>query len=423
MRISNYQKKLKIASIVPIALGLFMLTAVIVRADTAPTVNSVIKNNLNATTTSAVIGSVVHDFAMVASSTDSAASSTPTGTVDFNLFSNTTCSGTSTVQSGVSLVNGVAQSATTVVPNTGLSYMVHYNGQANTYVAVNGPCEPLVAISASTSISTTLSTSTVAASSTVYDTAVLNNVTTNATGTVAYTVFADNTCSTSSVSAGVVSVTNAVVPNSSLILFPAPGTFYWQAIYSGDANNTAATSTCQDEILTVVSATSTPTTTPGQGSISGTVYNDLNRSASLNSGEPLLSGWTINLYAGAGWWGPSHNAPIKTVVSDVNGFYSFSNLADGTYSVEEINQPSLNQFTGDYKSIVIVNGSVITGKDFGNVAGNPNSKGDKGDKDDDKDNNGKGHKDDKGDKESKGKDNNPGNHYGWTIGKGNPHGK
>jgi hypothetical protein len=47
-------------------------------------------------------------------------------------------------------------------------------------------------------------------------------------------------------------------------------------------------------------------------------------------------------------------------------------LADGTYSIEEINQPSLNQFTSDYFSVVISNGTSVTGEDFGNVAGNPN---------------------------------------------------
>jgi hypothetical protein len=41
------------------------------------------------------------------------------------------------------------------------------------------------------------------------------------------------------------------VPDSNGITFNSAGTFYWQAVYSGDANNNGATSDCQSEQLVV----------------------------------------------------------------------------------------------------------------------------------------------------------------------------
>ena len=47
-------------------------------------------------------------------------------------------------------------------------------------------------------------------------------------------------------------MTNGIVPNSSGIQFNTAGKWYWQAVYSGDADNKGATSACEEEQLTVV---------------------------------------------------------------------------------------------------------------------------------------------------------------------------
>jgi len=51
--------------------------------------------------------------------------------------------------------------------------------------------------------------------------------------------------------AGTVSVENGAVPNSSDVTLNDSGTFYWQAAYSGDANNNAAPSARTDEQLVI----------------------------------------------------------------------------------------------------------------------------------------------------------------------------
>jgi hypothetical protein len=68
-----------------------------------------------------------------------------------------------------------------------------------------------------------------------------------ATGTVEYFVYADEDCEELIASAGEVEVEGATVPSSEPIEFEEPGVYYWQAEYSGDEENPAATSTCGAE--------------------------------------------------------------------------------------------------------------------------------------------------------------------------------
>jgi hypothetical protein len=41
------------------------------------------------------------------------------------------------------------------------------------------------------------------------------------------------------------------VPDSFVVTFPAAGTYYWQASYTGDENNAPAVSDCASEPLVV----------------------------------------------------------------------------------------------------------------------------------------------------------------------------
>ena len=79
----------------------------------------------------------VHDKAIVTAS----GGTPPTGTVDFRRFDTHDCSGTSTDENDVPLVGGEAESGTVVMTGP-MSYLVHYDGDAN-YPPVDGKCEPL----------------------------------------------------------------------------------------------------------------------------------------------------------------------------------------------------------------------------------------------------------------------------------------
>ena len=102
-----------------------------------------------------------------------------------------------------------------------------------------------------------------------------------------YTVYSDNACSQNARAAGTLSVNESTgaVPNSNPLSFPTAGTFYWQASFSGDANNTATMSTCSSEPLIVGKATPTLTTALNPSSIvaGGTDFD----TAALNGFAPV----------------------------------------------------------------------------------------------------------------------------------------
>jgi hypothetical protein len=103
----------------------------------------------------------------------------------------------------------------------------------------------------SPTIAASLSNANVVVGSKVHDTSGLDGASANAGGTVTYTVYSDPACTTGARDAGTVTVADAVVSNSNDLTFNTVGDFSWQAVYSGDADNNGATSTCTTQHLVV----------------------------------------------------------------------------------------------------------------------------------------------------------------------------
>ncbi len=172
-------------------------------------------------------------------------------------------------------------------------------------------------IKLSPTISTLLSATSVAVGSTVHDSATLSGATSNAGGTVAYTVYTDSACSLGAQSAGTKTVTNGVVPDSNGITFNSAGDFYWQAVYSGDANNNAATSVCTDEHLVVTKAQ------PGISTAQNLLPND---DATISGGFGTPGGTvTFNLFDPSDATCAGTPAYTQTVSVSGNGTYSTTN--------------------------------------------------------------------------------------------------
>jgi len=196
------------------------------------------------------IGDSVTDSATLTNATSNAS-----GTVAYKVYSNNTCTGTSTDAGTKTVANGIVPNSNPVQFNTAGTFywQAFYDGDANNKSALSDcTTEQLIVKANLTTINTTLSSLVpVSIGSSVHDSATLGNATATAGGSVTYTVYTNNTCTTGAVDAGTFTVTNGVVPDSNAIQFNNAGSFYWQASYTGDANNAPAISVCTSELLVV----------------------------------------------------------------------------------------------------------------------------------------------------------------------------
>jgi hypothetical protein len=152
---------------------------------------------------------------------------------------------------------------------------------------------------------------------TVHDSATLTGATGDAGGTVTYTVYSNDTCTDNPQDAGTKTVTTADVPDSDPITFNNAGTFYWQAVYSGDANNDEATSACQSEIVVVNKNVSAISTVPDL------IPND---DATLSGLTDNAGGKVVfNLYSPSDATCSGTPAYTQTVDVTGNGTYSTTN--------------------------------------------------------------------------------------------------
>src|SRR5207253_501830 len=133
-------------------------------------------------------------------------------------------------------------------------------------------------------------------------------------GSVTYTVYSDNACSANARDAGTKSVTNGVVPDSNALEFNVAGDFYWQAVYSGDANNVTATSTCTEEHLVVTPKHPSIATTLSDSSV--TVGGSVHDSATLTDVTADAGGTvTYTVYSNDTCSQGARDAGAKTVTN------------------------------------------------------------------------------------------------------------
>jgi uncharacterized repeat protein (TIGR01451 family) len=180
-----------------------------------------------------------------------------TGSITFTLYPAADCGGTVVDQETVGGISGDGDYTTpkgTRISQPGTYYWVaSFSGDSNNSAFTSGCNDEPVSVAGlnTPSITTALSSASGNTGATVHDSATLTGATADAGGTVTYSVYSDSSCTTKAADGGTVTVTNDSVPNSSDVTFSKPGTYYWQASYSGDANNAAATSACTDEQLVI----------------------------------------------------------------------------------------------------------------------------------------------------------------------------
>jgi hypothetical protein len=94
--------------------------------------------------------------------------------------------------------------------------------------------------------------------------------------------------------------------------------------------------------------------------VSGVKFNDLNGDGIWETNEPLLAGWTINLY-------DADNNLLASTMTDSNGCYYFA-VPCGTYSITESNQSGWEQTapTNGYYLVTLAGSQSTNGLNFGN---------------------------------------------------------
>jgi hypothetical protein len=184
--------------------------------------------------------------------------------------------------------------------------------------------------SISTAIVTSLLTVTsVPLGTTVHDTATLSGASSNASGTVTYNRFTNATCAGTPPSTENVTVAGAAVPPSSTFTPSAVGSYSYQAQYTGNAINLAATSAC--EPLSVVTASSSTDTVVVPES--PTSVHDTASVTGLPGFTPTGT-LTYNLVATGDCSGAVESTQTVTLVGGVVPDSASATLSPGNYSFQ-----------------------------------------------------------------------------------------
>ncbi len=170
----------------------------------------------------------------------------PTGTVDFVLYDNATCSGAPVFTSLNRPISERSATSSSFTPTSAGTYywVASYSGDANnipTAAPCGAPNESVVINKASPEITTNASPGGPVGTQ-VTDTATLTGGH-DPTGTVDFNLYDNATCSGAPVFASSNQVSERSATSSSFAP-TGPGTYYWVASYSGDANNAATSAPC-----------------------------------------------------------------------------------------------------------------------------------------------------------------------------------
>jgi hypothetical protein len=265
----------------------FSLTGIAeAHADGTPTtVSTSLSDGTNSgTSLTEAVGTAVTDTATLSGDNASPA----TGTITYNVYSDAAC--TQLVNGGAAETISTAGTppasapVTLNIPGTYYWQAVYSgdaaNGASESTCGLNGEVEIVSPGSTPTSVSTSLSgdgqsgmSLSVPAGTTITDTASLSGAAAgSATGTVTYDVYSDAGC-TDLVNSGTAETitTPGTLPPSAMVTLSTPGTYYWEASYSGDADNAPSVSTCgpSGEVETVTPAETTVTTALSGGGQAG----------------------------------------------------------------------------------------------------------------------------------------------------------
>jgi hypothetical protein len=214
-------------------------------------------------------GVAVNDTATL----NSVYASIATGTVTYNIYADSECKELVAKAGEVSVTNGNVPASGQEKLKVGTYYwQTVYSGDINDEGSTAACGEEIETVTTATLLATSLSggghsggTISVVQGTGIIDQAKLNGTNAaKATGNLEYAVYSDSGCKELVGTGDEVTITNGNIPASNQVKL-APGTYYWQASYSGDEANHQATTACGDEIAEVRATTSLATSLSSGG--------------------------------------------------------------------------------------------------------------------------------------------------------------
>lgn len=146
------------------------------------------------------------------------------------------------------------------------------------------------------------------------------------------------------------------------------------SVATGDQQVNRSTKGDELQAKTTSTTSSSSGSSLGTASISGQVRNDGDGDGALNDIDGGIAGVTIELFEASDPGSQQHGKAIAKTQTDVNGYYSFENLTDGTYMVKEvdpsgfISTAAVNSSTpSEMARLTISENKSISGQDFLNT--------------------------------------------------------
>lgn len=203
-----------------------------------------------------------------------------TGTIKYFVYSDSKCEKLVTKAGETAFSEGKvpASEEKTLEAGTVYYWRAEYTGDSKNAASKSTCGKEVLTVKALVSISTLLAglgaegdetvegeEISVPAGTAAVDTATLSGTNASkATGSLEYFVYSDSKCEKLVSEAGEVEVKGTAVPSSDEETLEE-GTYYWQAVYSGDALHQGSTSNCGDEIARAIAPTTLTTTLGGEG--------------------------------------------------------------------------------------------------------------------------------------------------------------
>ena len=319
------------------------------------------------TVTAVALGSTVTDQATVSGT----GAGTPTGTVTFTFFSNSTCTGAGTTAGTGTLASGVATSSPEGSLTAGsYSFQATYSGDAN-YLTSTGACEPLTVNKASSATVTTVQQGGSAVTSVALGTSVTDQATVSGTGagtptgTVTFTFFANGGCTGTGTAGSPETLTAGVANSASVGPLDAAGPYSFQATYNGDSNYLTSTGGC--EPLTVNKASSATVTIVQQGGSAvtsvalGTSVTDQATVSGTGAGTPTGT-VTFTFFSNSNCTGSGTAGTPEALASGVANSASQGPLLAGSYSFQATYNGDANYLTstGLCEPFTVGTGTTVT---------------------------------------------------------------